>query len=181
MVKEKYPWLAMPCLIVKDEEGQEHEIALTPGPEAHVWWLDVLTNFHASYNWDFQDLAGDGAAASSIADPYATLHDEEDDENEDTLTVNPDFVAEQNRAKAEAKWLDDLNDERKKAEQQRIAEGQGFVHKEIAPHSGLSTTAESLSPPPASKPQRLVYPPENRRLGFFARIAASIRKFFNQE
>lgn len=151
MVKEKYPWLAMPCLIVKDDEGQEHEIALTPGPEARVWWLDILTNFHASYNWDFQDLSGDGAAASSIHDPYATLDDDEDDEDEDGFTVNPDFVAEQNQPKVVMNPVSE----------------QGFVHKEIAPHPGLFTTTESLGESSFNKPE-----------GFFSKVKGFFRKLF---
>lgn len=50
-VKEKYPWLAMPCLILLDDEGVEQQIALTPSPNARVWWLDVLIGFHGSYEW----------------------------------------------------------------------------------------------------------------------------------
>lgn len=64
-VKEKYKWLAMPCLIVKDEKGVEHEIAITPSPNAAVWWLDLLSSFHATYNWNLNpvsipDLEEDG-------------------------------------------------------------------------------------------------------------------------
>lgn len=50
-VMEKYPWLAMPVLIINDADGIEHQIAITPSPTAKVWWLDILANFHGSYNW----------------------------------------------------------------------------------------------------------------------------------
>ena len=48
---EKYPWLAMPVLIISDDNGVEHQIAITPSPNARVWWLDILAGFHGSYNW----------------------------------------------------------------------------------------------------------------------------------
>ena len=48
---EKYPWLAMPVLIISDANGVEHQIAITPSPNARVWWLDILAGFHGSYNW----------------------------------------------------------------------------------------------------------------------------------
>lgn len=51
-VQEKYPWLAMPCLIITDKEGVEHQIAITTSPRASVWWLDILAGFHESYNWN---------------------------------------------------------------------------------------------------------------------------------
>lgn len=51
-VKEKYKWLAMPCLVITDDQGVEHEIAITTSPNANVWWLDLLTSFHATYNWN---------------------------------------------------------------------------------------------------------------------------------
>lgn len=50
-VKKSYPWLAMPCLIVTDEKGEEQLIALTPSPYAPVWWLDILTGFHSTFEW----------------------------------------------------------------------------------------------------------------------------------
>jgi hypothetical protein len=50
-VKEKYSWLAMPVLIIKDADGVEHEVAITPSPNASTWWFDVLVGFHGSYNW----------------------------------------------------------------------------------------------------------------------------------
>ncbi|BAW19106.1 hypothetical protein [Ralstonia phage RP31] len=50
-IKEQYKWLAMPCLIVTDEEGTEHKIAITPSPTGSVWWLDILSGFHATYQW----------------------------------------------------------------------------------------------------------------------------------
>jgi hypothetical protein len=97
MVKEKYPWLAMPCLIVVDEGGKEHEVALTPSPDAQVWWLDVLAEFHESYNWNHEVMmATDGAPASSLDDPYALL--DEDEEEDDEFSINPEFVAEMTKA-----------------------------------------------------------------------------------
>ena len=161
MVKEKYPWLAMPCLIVKDEEGQEHEIALTPGPEAHVWWLDILTNFHASYNWDFNDLAGDGVAASSIDDPFATLRPDED-EDDGEFTINPDFMEEQNK----------------------VSDSMPAIHtRDYETPPGLTTTAVSLPSfeETFSSTSVASHPPEDRRLDFFAKLAKAIRKFFGRE
>lgn len=94
MVKEKYPWLAMPCLVVKDEQGVEHEIAITPSPNAEVWWLDILMSFHSSYNWNFmaEQAMEDEIAASSIDDPYAPINQEDQDED-----INPEFLAEINK------------------------------------------------------------------------------------
>lgn len=60
VVKTKYPWLAMPVLIVTDEKGEEHQIAITPSPSARVWWLDVLISFHGSYDWVLEEDAGLG-------------------------------------------------------------------------------------------------------------------------
>ena len=51
VVRDKYPWLAMPVLVVKDDAGVEQHIALTPSPNAAVWWLDVLTGFHGTFEW----------------------------------------------------------------------------------------------------------------------------------
>lgn len=82
-IKNKYPWLAMPCLIIKDEQGEEHQIALTPGPEAKVWWLDVLASFHASFNWDYQGLLDGEGLDSSIDNPYASLQVAEEETGED--------------------------------------------------------------------------------------------------
>lgn len=82
-VKDKYPWLAMPCLIVKDEEGVEHQIAITPSPNARVWWLDVLISFHGSYSWIVTDpseyeLEMDDIPTTSIADPYMKQYEEKE-------------------------------------------------------------------------------------------------------
>lgn len=83
-VKDKYPWLAMPCLIIKDEEGEEHKVALSPGPQARVWWLDILANFHASFNWDYQGLMDGDGLVTTLDEPYAPfVIDEEDDDVED--------------------------------------------------------------------------------------------------
>jgi hypothetical protein len=73
-VMEKYPWLAMPVLVIKDESGEEHLIALTPSHEAVVWWLDILTGFHASYNWNYEDIVPEeGPAVTSLGDPLAPI------------------------------------------------------------------------------------------------------------
>lgn len=73
-VMQKYPWLAMPVLIIKDEKGEEHEIALTPSPDAEVWWLDILTGFHASYSWNYEDvMPEEGPVVTSIGDPMAPI------------------------------------------------------------------------------------------------------------
>jgi hypothetical protein len=96
-VKAKYPWLAMPCLVVTDEEGKEHLIAITPSPEAQVWWLDVLTGFHASYNWDFTPEDIDDVAVTSLDDPYAPIRPEVEEEG----TIDPDFLAEAHRTRFE--------------------------------------------------------------------------------
>lgn len=50
-IKEDFRWLAMPVLVVRDEQGVEHNIAITPSPQGKVWWLDILTGFHASFEW----------------------------------------------------------------------------------------------------------------------------------
>lgn len=50
--QEQYPWLAMPCLVIKGNDDIEHEIAITPTTNAAVWWLDILTDFHATFNWE---------------------------------------------------------------------------------------------------------------------------------
>lgn len=74
MVMEKYPWLAMPVLVINDEQGVEHEIALTPSPNAAVWWLDILSSFHGSYNWvlapQFDMDDEDDVPTTSIDQPY---------------------------------------------------------------------------------------------------------------
>lgn len=73
-VMEKYPWLAMPVLVIKDEAGEEHLIALTPSQEAEVWWLDILTGFHASYNWNYEDIVPEeGPPVTSLGDPLAPI------------------------------------------------------------------------------------------------------------
>ena len=75
-VMDKYPWLAMPVLIVRDKDDVEHEIALTPSPNATVWWLDILSSFHGSYNWVLAPQFGEGdddeeeAPVTSIDQPY---------------------------------------------------------------------------------------------------------------
>lgn len=81
-VMNKYPWLAMPVLIVHDKEGIEHEIAITPSPIASVWWLDILSSFHGSYNWatasQFEDYYEE-VPTTSISQPYpeGTIRGEE--------------------------------------------------------------------------------------------------------
>lgn len=73
-VMEKYPWLAMPVLVVKDEKGEEHLIALTPSPDAEVWWLDILVGFHASYSWNYEDVTPEeGPVVTTIGDPMAPI------------------------------------------------------------------------------------------------------------
>lgn len=53
-IKEKYRWLAMPVLVLKDDEGVEHKIAITPSPNARVWWLEILIGFHNQYQWKME-------------------------------------------------------------------------------------------------------------------------------
>lgn len=76
-IKEKYTWLAMPCLVIVDEEGQKHQIALTTSPLAKVWWLEVLMGFHASYQWtneslmeqeDYEEAPYPGLGTSAVKD-----------------------------------------------------------------------------------------------------------------
>jgi hypothetical protein len=50
-IKEKYKWLAMPVLLVTDDAGVEHKIAISPSPFARVWWLEILIGFHSQYQW----------------------------------------------------------------------------------------------------------------------------------
>ena len=85
-VMDKYPWLAMPVLVVRDKEGVEHEIAITPSPNASVWWLDILSSFHDSYNWVLAPQFGMGddddeeeVPTSSIDQPYpeGTIREED--------------------------------------------------------------------------------------------------------
>lgn len=85
-VKDKYPWLAMPCLIVKDEAGQEYQIAITPTPIGRVWWLDILLSFHGSYDWitdhpEVNDPDGEEYEPTpTIDDPYMTYQMKKDEE-----------------------------------------------------------------------------------------------------
>jgi hypothetical protein len=75
-VMEKYSWLAMPVLVIKDEKDEEHLIALTPSPGAEVWWLDILSGFHASYNWNYNVEEVDPEVepvVTSIGDPLAPI------------------------------------------------------------------------------------------------------------
>lgn len=50
-LKKEYKWLAMPVLVIKDAEGKRHEIAITPSPVGSIWWLELLSEFHGSYQW----------------------------------------------------------------------------------------------------------------------------------
>lgn len=65
-VMEKYPWLAMPVLIINDDAGVEHQVAITPSHHAAVWWLDILANFHGSYDW-------------VLTEPYESGEEEEEE------------------------------------------------------------------------------------------------------
>lgn len=91
-INNKYPWLAMPCLVVKDEDGVEHLIAITPSPEAQVWWLDILTGFHNSYNWGWMP-EDDEIPVTSIDEPYAPLNDDGGNDG----AIDEEFLAEINR------------------------------------------------------------------------------------
>lgn len=118
-VMSKYPWLAMPVLIVRDKDDVEHEIAITPSPNAAVWWLDILSSFHGSYNWVLTPQFDEGddeeeAPATSIYQPYpeGTVREEEPEsehalDEQFCLKANDD---EENIA-ANAKvggWVDDI-------------------------------------------------------------------------
>lgn len=83
--KEKFPWLAMPCLIIKGNDGEEHEIAITPSNDGRTWWLDTLTNFHNTYNWNlepgFITFDDDGEPVVDLsADHDVNMESDEEDE-----------------------------------------------------------------------------------------------------
>lgn len=86
-IREKYKWLAMPCLIITDNSGVEHQIAITTSPNASVWWLDMLAGFHATYNWDFNPEEG-----FDIPDPVSEDDGEEFQEIEEATSsiVSPE-------------------------------------------------------------------------------------------
>lgn len=71
-IKEQYKWLAMPTLEITDDQGVVHQIAITPSPGAAVWWLDILSQFHANYNWDWKD---EEDLVTTVDDPYAAVTD----------------------------------------------------------------------------------------------------------
>ncbi len=93
-VKEKYPWLAMPCLIIKDKEGVEHQIAITTSPRASVWWLDILAGFHQSYNWN---LDSNEIPLGDEDNPYLTLGDHSHDGDVDDTDVDENGIPTENK------------------------------------------------------------------------------------
>ena len=114
-VMDKYPWLAMPVLIVRDKDDMEHEIAITPSPNAAVWWLDILSSFHGSYSWVLAPQFGMGdddeeeTPVTSIDQPYpeGTVREEEPSYRPHQ---NDDFIAQLEKAQNETKrgrWVDD--------------------------------------------------------------------------
>lgn len=93
-VMDKYPWLAMPVLLITDEAGEEHQIAIIPSPNSQVWWLDILLNFHGTYDWNAIDpwdlQSADGAPRSTIDDPYMRHYQ---GDQEAPLLVEPEVQA----------------------------------------------------------------------------------------
>lgn len=111
-IKTKYPWLAMPCLVIKDEQGTEHLIAITPSPFARVWWLDILSSFHNSYQWAMENQL---AQEDFDAAPYPTIEsyndsassgagvngfDGPDEEQKDEDEISPDYARSENEPSA---------------------------------------------------------------------------------
>lgn len=80
-IKDKYHWLAMPCLELKDKEGQVHHVALCTSPNASVWWHETLSGFHTSFNWDYENLIPE-EVTSTIDDPNAPLKKNGDGESD---------------------------------------------------------------------------------------------------
>lgn len=105
--RENFPWLAMPCLVIVDNKGTEHEVAITPTSGASVWWLDILTSFHNTYNWNMDpthigidengkmmlDMSHDHHVDSPFADDDMPPIDMEYDVDlKTTLTTTPEIT-----------------------------------------------------------------------------------------
>lgn len=75
-IKEQYNWLAMPCLIITDEKGEKHKVAITPSVVGQVWWLEILVGFYATYQWQNELLMDqeDFEAATYPAFGSNTIH-----------------------------------------------------------------------------------------------------------
>lgn len=159
-VKEKYPWLAMPCLIIKDDEGQVHHIALTPGPEARVWWLDTLANFHESFNWEFQGHMDEEGLVTTMDQPYAPLERVEDQED------NPFNIADDDDdSEADKDFIET-------AAQHTAAEEFTTRFTEINPNEWKYKNI------PANYASRPEPEPVVKRQGFFSKLFAAIGKLF---
>ena len=102
-VMEKYPWLAMPVLIISDANGVEHQIAITPSQNARVWWLDILAGFHGSYNWVQNESIADYEEGDEEVN---TIANATRFEAADTIEAPKDYVVHRN---------DDLYDALKQA------------------------------------------------------------------
>lgn len=50
-VTGKYPWLAMPVLVIQDDNEVEHTVSIAPSGHAVVWWFDILAYFHGAHEW----------------------------------------------------------------------------------------------------------------------------------
>lgn len=106
--RENFPWLAMPCLIIVDNANTEHKVAITPTTSASVWWLDILTSFHNTYNWDMDptrigidengkmvvDMSHDHHVDSPFADDDMTPTDVTYGDESSTSTVAKAVVSE---------------------------------------------------------------------------------------
>lgn len=115
-VMDKYPWLAMPVLIVRDKDAVEHEIAITPSPNAAVWWLDILSSFHGSYNWVLAPQFGMGdddeeeTPVTSIDQPYpeGTVQEEEPSYRTHQNDDLNELLEKATKAAKVGGWFDDV-------------------------------------------------------------------------
>src|SRR5690606_13564876 len=53
-VKESQPWLKMPVMIVTDEVGIDHQIAISNSHRIILPWFDLLVKFHSVFAYKEQ-------------------------------------------------------------------------------------------------------------------------------